>query len=86
MLLEIHFKTTLPDLQCRYRDLVKKFLFAMHETGADFTNCFRCLNTIELVGKSGAEDEKEKLVSALVSYCCSIEELAELSKPRFSYE
>jgi len=62
-------------------DLVKSLLETMHQTGADFTNCFRCLSRISLQGSTSGIDSDENVLDYLVSQCQTIEESKNATKP-----
>ncbi|KAL9968167.1 hypothetical protein ACROYT_G026507 [Oculina patagonica] len=62
-------------------DLVKSLLETMHKTGADFTNCFRCLYTISLQSGCSGNDSDENVLDYLVSQCQTVDDLKKATKP-----
>jgi hypothetical protein len=54
----------------------------MEETGADFTNCFRCLSRLPLPGMEGFESKKEEVLEYLLTQTASLEELKKAFRPR----
>ncbi|KAG1714364.1 Selenoprotein O [Nymphon striatum] len=67
-------------------ELLDKFLDTMHETHADFTNCFRSLSSISFTKETDFETEIVKLVEVLMSHSCTVEELKEINKPDSNLE
>lgn len=63
-------------------DFMQSFLKAMEETGADFTNSFRCLSRLPLPSSPDFEAKKEEVLKYLSSQCCTVEELQRAFKPR----
>lgn len=66
--------------------LVTELMQTMHNTGADFTNTFRCLSEIPspLEGEGeggGEEDGVDQATSLLLEHCASLEELRAANKP-----
>ncbi|KAM7433522.1 hypothetical protein ABFA07_016237 [Porites harrisoni] len=62
-------------------DLVKSLLETMHQTGADFTNCFRCLHRISLQNTLSGKDSDENILEYLISQCQTVEDLKKSTKP-----
>lgn len=62
-------------------DLVKSLLETMHKTGADFTNCFRCLHRISLESSAVGDDSDENVLEYLLSQCQTVDDLKKTSKP-----
>ncbi|WAR05983.1 SELO-like protein [Mya arenaria] len=65
------------DWQCVgwcHGDLVDSFLEAMENSGADFTNSFRCLSRLPLPNSSDFEERLAQLKDHLLSQCCTAEE------------
>lgn len=62
-------------------DLVKSLLETMHQSGADFTNCFRCLSRISVQSISSGNDSDENILDYLVSQCQTVEDLKKATKP-----
>lgn len=62
--------------------LWKSFLDTMEETGADFTNCFRCLSRLPLPSSPDFRCELEGVKIYLISQCCTAEELRKANRPR----
>lgn len=62
-------------------DLVKSLLETMHKTGADFTNCFRCLHRISLLSSAEGDDSDENVLEYLLSQCQTVDDLKKASKP-----
>lgn len=62
--------------------LVESFLTTMEETGADFTNCFRCLSRLPLPSSPDFKSKLAELKSYLLSQCCTAEELKKAYRPR----
>lgn len=60
---------------------MKSLLETMHQTGADFTNCFRCLFRISVQSSSSGSDSDEDILDYLVSQCQTVEDLKKSSKP-----
>ncbi|KAJ7390021.1 hypothetical protein OS493_027545 [Desmophyllum pertusum] len=63
------------------KDLVQSLLETMQKTGADFTNCFRCLCRVSLKGVSSGNDSDENVLDYLVSQCQTVDDLKKASKP-----
>ncbi|XP_072290564.1 selenoprotein O1 isoform X2 [Eucyclogobius newberryi] len=62
--------------------LITEFLQTMHNTGADFTNTFRCLSQILYPTKGeNEEDVIRQAAQLLLEQCASLEELKAASKP-----
>ncbi|KAG7454540.1 hypothetical protein MATL_G00260730 [Megalops atlanticus] len=62
--------------------LITDLLQTMHNTGADFTNTFRCLGQVHCPKEGeGEEEEVERAVDLLMEQCSSLEELKEANKP-----
>ncbi|XP_052806192.1 protein adenylyltransferase SelO, mitochondrial-like [Mya arenaria] len=64
------------------KDLVDSFLEAMENSGADFTNSFRCLSRLPLPNSSDFEERLAQLKDHLLSQCCTAEELKTQYRPR----
>ncbi|KAG5830445.1 hypothetical protein ANANG_G00310700 [Anguilla anguilla] len=69
--------------------LVTELLQTMHNTGADFTNTFRCLSQVPCPsGEETQEEEEEALghsVDLLMEQCSTLEELKEANKPTMDH-
>ncbi|XP_005102618.1 protein adenylyltransferase SelO, mitochondrial [Aplysia californica] len=63
-------------------NLVKGFLDTLQETGADFTNCFRCLSNLPLPSCPTFNEERSKVLDYLISQSSSLDELKLANKPR----
>ena len=63
------------------RELVQAFLDTMQKTGADFTNCFRCLSRLPLPGSSDFEVKSSTVLDYLVSQSSSLAEIKIANKP-----
>lgn len=63
--------------------LIQSFLDTMERTGADFTNCFRCLSQLSVNGLSDHKESKTRLVTALLSQCCSLRQMIEANEANF---
>lgn len=63
------------------RGLVESLLETMHKTGADFTNCFRCLSRISVHSSSCGADSDENILDYFVSQCQTVEDMKKASKP-----
>lgn len=50
-------------------ELIRKLLETMEETGADFTNVFRCLSRINIRGSSDFEKSNEDVLEYILSQC-----------------
>lgn len=74
-------RLTIP-LCCHDRNLVESFLSTLHETGADFTNCFRHLSELPLPSAENFAEEKLKVLKYLQSQSSSLEELMKANQPR----
>uniref|UniRef100_A0A8C9VEA8 Selenoprotein O n=1 Tax=Scleropages formosus TaxID=113540 RepID=A0A8C9VEA8_SCLFO len=62
--------------------LVTELLRIMHNTGADFTNTFRCLSRVPCPAEGQEEgDVVESAVELLLEQCASLEELKAANKP-----
>ncbi|XP_021373897.1 selenoprotein O-like [Mizuhopecten yessoensis] len=61
--------------------LVEKFLETMNMTGADFTNCFRCLSRLPLPGSSNYDAAVAELTEYILSQCATVEEMKMTCKP-----
>ncbi|RDD45352.1 Selenoprotein O [Trichoplax sp. H2] len=59
-------------------ELVKSLLQVMKDTGADFTNSFRCLNKLRI---SEPDRSFSELKACLLSQCTSLKDLKKRSKP-----
>jgi hypothetical protein len=66
------------------RDLTGAFLDTMQKTGADFTNCFRCLSRLPFPGSLDFEDKLQEVIKYILSQCCTVEELKKEYKPRMN--
>jgi uncharacterized protein YdiU (UPF0061 family) len=62
------------------RELCESFLDTMHQTGADFTNSFRCLSQHPLPDEK-QEEASSNVLDYLMSQCSTKEELLKQSKP-----
>ncbi|XP_034336924.2 protein adenylyltransferase SelO, mitochondrial [Magallana gigas] len=65
-------------------DLVGSFLDTLHKTGADFTNCFRCLSRLPLPGSPDFEERLQEVTEYLLSQCSTVEELKKEYRPRMN--
>jgi hypothetical protein len=63
------------------RKLVEDFLQTMFDTGADFTNSFRHLHEFQT-----KDEDTNKLVEILLTFCCGLDELKEFNKPKYPKE
>ncbi|XP_054162750.1 protein adenylyltransferase SelO, mitochondrial-like [Oppia nitens] len=70
------------DLLCDV-ELFKSFLDTMEKTGADFTNCFRSLSLINVCHLKDGQQIVEDLKTALLSECCSLEEIINANEAIF---
>ncbi|XP_033732941.1 protein adenylyltransferase SelO, mitochondrial-like isoform X2 [Pecten maximus] len=61
--------------------LVEKFMETMKMTGADFTNCFRCLSRLPLPGSSDYDSAVTEVTEYILSQCATVEELKTSYKP-----
>ncbi|KAF5897516.1 selenoprotein O [Clarias magur] len=62
--------------------LITNLMQTMHNTGADFTNTFRCLSQIPCPAEGEtAEDRVKQATELLLQQCASLEELKDASKP-----
>nr|KAG5693334.1 hypothetical protein BaRGS_017627 [Batillaria attramentaria] len=64
------------------KDLVESFLKTMEETGADFTNSFRCLSRLPLPGMANFEPCRKELLDYLMTQCSTVEEMKKANQPR----
>ena len=65
-----------------FRDLVDSFLKTMEETGADFTNSFRCLSRVPLPSSSDFTEKLSTVKNYLLSQCCTADEVKKANSPR----
>ena len=65
-----------------FRELVSSFLKTMEQTGADFTNSFRCLSRLPLPSSSDFTEKLATVKNYLLSQCCTAEDLKKASSPR----
>ncbi|KAL5010089.1 hypothetical protein ScPMuIL_012394 [Solemya velum] len=63
-------------------EIMEAFLDTMQQTGADFTNSFRCLSRISLPGSANFDDKLSEVQSYLLSQCCSLEEHTAAYQPK----
>ncbi|XP_028815141.1 selenoprotein O1 isoform X2 [Denticeps clupeoides] len=64
--------------------LITELMQTMHDTGADFTNTFRCLSQVSCPGeegKDGGGDALRQASALLLEQCSSLEELKAASRP-----
>ena len=54
---------------------MESLLKTMEETGADFTNSFRCLSRLPLPGTEGFESRREEVLNYLLTQCSTVEEM-----------
>ena len=54
----------------------------MEQTGADFTNSFRCLSRVPLPSSSDFTEKLATVKNYLLSQCCTAEELKKANSPR----
>lgn len=66
----------------KQKDLIVSLTKVMNDTGADFTNSFRCLSKLSCCGCSG--QTLDEILDYLLSNCCSVELLKTDAKPRIS--
>ncbi|KAL8622005.1 hypothetical protein ACOMHN_035533 [Nucella lapillus] len=64
------------------KDLVESLLKVMEETGADFTNSFRCLSRLPLPGLPEFESGHEEALEYLLTQCSTVEEMKKACSPR----
>ncbi|KAK3106186.1 hypothetical protein FSP39_014502 [Pinctada imbricata] len=62
--------------------LVESLMDTMHKTGADFTNCFRCLSRVPLPGESTFDSSVKEVIEYILSQCATVEEMKLTCKPR----
>ncbi|GFO46223.1 selenoprotein o [Plakobranchus ocellatus] len=62
--------------------IIQSFLDTMQQTGADFTNCFRCLSRLPLPGSPNFAEERAEVLGYLVSQSSSLEEVKLAYKPQ----
>ncbi|XP_070558008.1 protein adenylyltransferase SelO, mitochondrial-like [Ptychodera flava] len=63
-------------------ELVESFLKTMQDTGADFTNAFRCLSTLGLPNSADYLTKLEETKTKLLEQCSTAEEMKKLYRPR----
>lgn len=63
------------------REIYDSFLETMQTTGADFTNCFRCLSKLPLPGSPDFDQKLKEVKEYLRTQCSSLEELKQAHKP-----
>ena len=61
---------------------MESLLKTMEETGADFTNSFRCLSRMPLPGTEGFESRREEVLNYLLTQCSTVEEMKKSCSPR----
>ena len=61
---------------------MEEFFNTMEATGADFTNCFRCLSRFPLPSVPGFSDKREEVIDYLLTQCSTVEEMKKAYKPR----
>ena len=61
---------------------MESLLKTMEETGADFTNSFRCLSRLPLPGMEGFESCREEVLNYLLTQCSTVEEMKKSCSPR----
>ncbi|XP_059146510.1 protein adenylyltransferase SelO, mitochondrial-like [Physella acuta] len=61
--------------------LFDEFLVTLQKTGADFTNCFRCLSNFPLPNSPDFEERKLETLNQLLSQSSTLAELREINKP-----
>ena len=54
----------------------------MEETGADFTNSFRCLSRVPLPSSSDFTEKLSTVKNYLLSQCCTADEVKKANSPR----
>ncbi|XP_062605650.1 protein adenylyltransferase SelO, mitochondrial-like [Saccostrea cucullata] len=64
--------------------LTGTFLDTMRKTGADFTNCFRCLSRLPLPGSPDFEDKLQEVIQYILTQCSTVEELKKDYRPRMN--
>lgn len=64
------------------KELVERFLSTMEETGADFTNCFRCLSRLPLPNTEGFQSQRDQILEYLLTQCATLEEAKKACRPR----
>ena len=57
------------------RSLISELLLVMEETGADFTNTFRCLSRLPLPGSDAFQDCLSGVLRYLLTQCCTVQEM-----------
>lgn len=65
-----------------YSELVESFLETMKATGADFTNCFRCLSRLPLPGSPNYDSASAEVTEYILSQCATVQELKLSCKPQ----
>ncbi|XP_076090895.1 protein adenylyltransferase SelO, mitochondrial-like [Mytilus galloprovincialis] len=63
------------------KDIYDSFLETMQKTGADFTNCFRCLSILPLPGSPGFQAKLKDVKEYILTQCSTLEELKSMHKP-----
>lgn len=61
--------------------LFEEFLVTLQKTGADYTNCFRCLSNFPLPNSPDFEERKLETLNQLLSQSSTLDELKEINKP-----
>ena len=65
-----------------HRELVDLFLKTMEQTGADFTNSFRCLSRLPLPSSPDFTEKLATVKNYLLSQCCTAGDLKKANSPR----
>ncbi|VDI48236.1 Hypothetical predicted protein [Mytilus galloprovincialis] len=63
------------------KDIYDSFLETMQKTGADFTNCFRCLSMLPLLGSPNFQAKLKDVKEYILTQCSTLEELKSMHKP-----
>ncbi len=66
--------------------MIETFLATLQETGCDFTNSFRRLNSLKLNGPENMQADIDEFIGLIVKECRSIEETIESIEPKFKPE
>ena len=57
------------------KEIYDSFLETLEKTGADFTNCFRCLSALPLPGSPDFEKKLKDMKAYLLTQCSTLEEM-----------
>ena len=58
-----------------FREIYDSFLETLEKTGADFTNCFRCLSALPLPGSPDFEKKLKDMKAYLLTQCSTLKEM-----------